>query len=66
MKKFRLAVAAAAIAVFTILPASATPAYAAHTCALDDVSREADTICENYHNPKPLLSYIICLLSPTC
>jgi hypothetical protein len=66
MKKLRLMVVTVALAAFTILPATASPAFAAHTCALDETSRELDTICENYHNPKPLISYILCLLSPTC
>ena len=66
MKKLRITIVGAALAAFTILPATASPALAAHTCALDEASQELDTICENYHNPKPLLGYIICLISPTC
>ena len=64
--RLKVWIASAAIAAFTVLPGFASPALAAHTCALDETSRELDTICENYHNPKPLLSYIICLVSPTC
>lgn len=64
MKKTRIALVTVALALITAFPA--TPVKAAHTCALDDISRELDTICENYHNPKPLLSYLICLVSPTC
>jgi hypothetical protein len=66
MQKVRIMIVTVALALFTIIPSMATPAYASHTCALDDVDRTVDTVCENYHNPKPLLSFLLCLVLPTC
>lgn len=62
MRARKLLVAAAVCAFTTLSPA---PAMAAHSCELDD-TRELDTICENYHSPKPLLQYLYCLVSPFC
>lgn len=61
MRKLRLVLVAAAIGLFAVVPAS--PAQASHTCGLDG---PVGAICDNYHNPKPLLSYLVCLISPTC
>lgn len=65
MKKARVLFVAATVAVFGMLPALSSPAQAAHTCGLEELP-EVNTICENYHSPKPLLQYLFCLASPTC
>lgn len=66
MTKVRILIVSTVIAVFTIIPGLGSPANASHTCGLEDVDPTVNTICDNYHNPKPLLSYLICLISPTC
>ena len=63
--RIRVTVVATAVAVFAALPGFAAPASASHTCGLDG-SPELNTICENYHSPKPLLQYLVCLVSPNC
>ena len=65
MNKVRILVVSSVLALFTIVTA-ASPASAAHNCGLEDVDRTADTICDNYHNPKPLISYLVCLISSNC
>lgn len=66
MKRIRVLIVGASLALFTIIPGFGAPASAAHTCGLEDVDPTVNTICDNYHNPKPLLSYLFCLVSPTC
>lgn len=65
MNKVRILVVSSVLALFTIIPL-ASPANAGHNCGLEDVDRTVDTICDNYHNPKPLISYLVCLISPNC
>jgi hypothetical protein len=64
VKRFRILIVSSVLALFTVLPGGS--AQAAHNCSLERVSPEADTICDNYHNPKPLISYLFCLVSPSC
>jgi hypothetical protein len=66
MKKVKMLIVAMAVAVLSIMPGVASPAHASHNCALEDVDHTVDTICDHYHDPKPLLEYLICLISPTC
>ena len=61
-----MTIVAMAVAALSIMPGLVAPAHASHNCGLEDVDHTVDTICDNYHNPKPLLEYIICLISPTC
>ncbi len=64
MKRVRIALVAAAVAVFTMIPLN-TPAYAAHSCGLDDPTLNA--VCEAHPNDyKTLLHFLFCLVSPTC
>ncbi len=66
MARLRLLVVSTFVATLLTVPFSG-PARAAHNCGLQDVSSEADTVCDNYHNPKPLLAYIIChFITRTC
>jgi hypothetical protein len=64
VKRVRILVVSIVLALFVVFPGSS--AVASHNCGLERVSPEADTICDNYHNPKPLISYLVCLFSPTC
>jgi len=64
VKRFRILVVSVILALFTVLPIG--PARASHNCGLERLSPEVDTICDNYHNPKPLISYLFCLVSPSC
>lgn len=66
MTRARLIVVSATATLFLIAPFS-SPAAASHNCGLEDASTEVDTVCDNYHNPKPLLSYIVChFITGTC
>ena len=65
MNKVRILIVSGALALFTIFP-GATAANAAHDCGLERVDPTVDTICDNYHNPKPLLTFLVCLISPNC
>ena len=64
MKKrgIRLLLALAAAAALSV-PASAG---AAHRCGLEDVSHTVNTICDNYHNPKNVVQYVVCLATQDC
>ncbi len=66
MKKVRILIVSGALALFTIIPGLVSPASAAHTCGLEDVDPRVNTICDNYHDPKPLLAYIICVIRGDC
>lgn len=64
-KRFRLALALAATAALAI-PAAGGSANAAHRCGLEDVSHTLNTICDNYHNPKGLIQYVVCITIYDC
>ncbi len=66
MKKGVRLLLALATAAALILPAASGPANASHRCGLEDVSHTVNTICENYHNPKPLLQYLVCITIYDC
>lgn len=63
--KVRKFIVATALAAGSVVSGFASPAYASHTCALDDVDPTVDTVCEHYHDPG-LLRYLVCLILPTC
>jgi hypothetical protein len=63
VRKVRILIVGAALALSTVA-SGATPANASHRCGLEDPT--LNTICENYHSPKPLIGYLFCLVSPTC
>lgn len=66
MTKVRIYLIAAAVTLFTIFPLSSA-AMASHTCGLEDVSYEVNTICDGYHSPKPLVQWLIChFITHTC
>lgn len=62
MKRLKAFIAAIAITVFTVLPSGS--ALASHRCGLGH--NPVNTICEGYHEPKPLLAYLVCLVLPSC
>jgi hypothetical protein len=66
MRRARTFLASTALAACLIVPGLASPAAASHNCNLEEVDHTVDTICDNYHNPKPLLEYLLCVVSPTC
>ncbi|MGH2757284.1 MAG: hypothetical protein ACRDI3_05795 [Actinomycetota bacterium] len=62
MKRLRITVLAASIAVLGMF---AAPAQASHTCGLDDVPI-AGPVCDGYHDPKLVVQYLVfCVTSET-
>jgi hypothetical protein len=64
-KKARLALSLAA-ALAISLPMVSSPADASHRCGLEGVSHTVNTICENYHSPKLLIPYVVCIATGKC
>lgn len=64
-KRFRFVLALTAALAFS-LPAAGGSASASHNCGLQDVSHTVDTICDNYHNPKAVVQYIVCITIYDC
>ena len=70
MKKMRVLLAAAGAAV--VMSAVPAPAQAGHHCPYPPVDDEfgvvytAWVVCENWHNPGPLVDYFRCVLKPGC
>ena len=64
MKRLRLAlaVAVAALSISFAMPS----ANATHKCGLEGVSHTVNTICDNYHSPKVLVSYLVCIAQGQC
>jgi len=65
MRKRRLALALVATAALC-LPAAALPAHASHRCGLEGVSHTVNVICDNYHSPKNVVSYVVCIAKGQC
>jgi hypothetical protein len=63
--KLRTFIVATALAAGSIVPGLASPAYARHTCGLDEVDPTVNTVCEHHHAPG-LVLYLVCLVLPTC
>lgn len=61
-RKLRAAVVAGALAA-TMVPAA--PAYASHSCSLEnDDDNTLDRLCESH--PDTLLEFLYCLVSKSC
>ena len=57
MKRFRVRLAVVAAITGLLAMFAPAPARASHTCALDPAL--VDSVCENYHSPKNLISLVV-------
>ena len=66
MRRIRLVVLVGAVVSLFSLPGSGAQIEASHRCGLQDISHTVNTICDNYHNPKVLIPYILCIATGDC
>jgi len=64
-RKARLALGLATAFALSV-PAALLPAEASHYCGLEDVSHTLNTICNNYHDPKAEIAYLVCIAKGYC
>ena len=64
-RRIRFSLALATVAALSMSAAS-IPASASHRCALEDVSHTVNAICDNYHSPKVLIPYLVCIATGDC
>jgi hypothetical protein len=66
VKKLRSLGLVGAVAAVSSMPATGSRVGAAHYCGLEDLSHTVNTICNNYHDPKAELQYVVCLATGEC
>ena len=66
MKKLRMFILLGAVAAVSSMPATRFHVNAAHYCGLEDLSHTVNTVCNNYHDPKAELQYVLCVAKGQC
>lgn len=66
MKRVRTIVLLGAVVSLFSLPGSGAQVEANHRCGLEDLSHTVNTICDNYHDPKAEIQYLVCIAKGQC
>lgn len=66
MKRVRMFALVGALAAVFSMPATPSHVNASHYCGLEDLSHTVNTVCNNYHDPKAELQYVLCIAKGQC